>query len=257
MLKRYPFAFSQLMMTLCDLRGAMYADKLDDGIKDSAISAEDLGDLQAQLVLASVLTKELDMDAAFILTERMIKSARFGYTAEELHGELRDLISRIEDQLKSRNFLYVPPKLVDYYRSPMLFGQDVNDKFPAAIADIEDAGKCLAVGSGTSAVMHLMRVMEVGLKALAKALKIKYAPSWEQYLTQIATKIGAKHKTKGIKWKKDEKFYRDVSGDLLTVKQAWRNPTMHIDRRYSVDEAEEIFKAVRALMLRLSAKLTG
>lgn len=103
--------------------------------------------------------------------------------------------------------------------------------------------------------MHLMRVMEVGLKALAKALKIPYAPNWESYLFQIQTKIAAKHKTKGVQWKRDEKFYRDISGDLLTIKQAWRNPSMHIDRRYTVDEAEEIFRAVRALMTRLAAKL--
>ncbi len=103
--------------------------------------------------------------------------------------------------------------------------------------------------------MHLMRVMELGLKALAKALKIPYAPSWESYLSQIQTKIGAKRKTKGVKWKRDERFFRDLSGDLISVKQAWRNPTMHIDRRYSKEEAEEIFKAVKSFMCKLVARM--
>jgi hypothetical protein len=137
----------------------------------------------------------------------------------------------------------------------MLFGQDVHDRFPSALDDIEGAGKCLALGEGTAGVLHCMRVMEVGLRALAGSLGIPYAPSWESYLSQISARIGAKHKTKGVKWKRDEKFYRNVSGDLLTVKQAWRNPTMHVGRKYSVEEADEVFKAVRTFMKQLGTKL--
>jgi hypothetical protein len=48
---------------------------------------------------------------------------------------------------------------------------------------------------------------------------------------------------------------RDVSGDLLTVKQAFRNPTMHVDRKYGPEEAEEIYKAVRRFMERLAVEL--
>jgi hypothetical protein len=97
-----------------------------------------------------------------------------------------------------------------------------------------------------------MRIMESGLTALAGALDIPYAPSWESYLRQISSKIGEDHKKKASKWRRDEKFYRDLSGDLLTVKQAWRNPTMHIDRRYSVEEAEQIFVAASHFMQRLA-----
>jgi len=152
-------------------------------------------------------------------------------------------------------FLFVSPERVRYYQDATLFGQEVNDRFPKAIDDIEDAGKALALGLGTSCVMHLMRVMEEGLKALAKGLKIAYAPSWESYLTQINNKINAQRRTKGVQWRRDEKFYRDVSGDLMTVKIAWRNPTMHIERRYSAEEAEEVFRSVRALMRRLASSL--
>jgi hypothetical protein len=47
-----------------------------------------------------------------------------------------------------------------------------------------------------------------------------------------------------------------LSGDLLTVKQAWRNPTMHIDRKYSVEEAEQILNAAKIFMQRLAAHFT-
>jgi hypothetical protein len=96
--------------------------------------------------------------------------------------------------------------------------------------------------------------MEVGLKALGKALGIPYAPSWESYIRQIADKIGEKHKAKGIKWKRDEPFFREILGDLQTIKIAWRNPTMHIVRHYNPNESEEVFRAVRGFMTLLATR---
>ena len=46
----------------------------------------------------------------------------------------------------------------------------------------------------------------------------------------------------------------DVMGDLQAVKLAWRNPTMHIVKKYSEDEASRIFDAVRGFMQRLASK---
>jgi hypothetical protein len=178
------------------------------------------------------------------------------YSNVALYRDVADLKSRIEDQVKGRVFLFVTPTRAQYYQQPDLFGAEVSERFPKAIDDIEDAGKCLALGLGTAAVMHLMRVMEEGLKGLATSLKIPYEPSWGSYLNKIQSKVSIKPKTKGVQWKRDARFYSDVSGDLLTIKQAWRNSTMHIERRYTPEEAEEIFKSVRALMQRLASKLT-
>ncbi len=150
----------------------------------------------------------------------------------------------------------MPVERVKYFepKAP-LFGLAVQDRFQEASEDIVDAGRCLAFGQGTATVMHLMRVTEVGLKALAAALGIPYASSWEQYLKQIQKQIDAPHPTKTKKWKKSEKFFRDVSGDLMTIKQAWRNPTMHVDRKFYPDEAEVIFGATRTLMQTLAEGL--
>jgi hypothetical protein len=175
--------------------------------------------------------------------------------AEELARLLQDLALRITDELKRKLFFYVRPEFAQYYGQKAAFGEIVNERFPAAIDDIEASGNCLALSQGTATVLHLMRVMEVGLKMLAKALKIPYAPSWESYLKQISTRIDAKHKTKGIRWRRDEHFFRDVSGDLISVKQAWRNPTMHVVRKYSPEDAEEIYKAVRTFMNRMATEL--
>jgi hypothetical protein len=184
---------------------------------------------------------------------RILTSVKNGEGPKAVAGSVRELKIRMKDELNDREFLYVPPAMVKFYKDAALFGKDVNDRFPMAIDDIEEAGKCLALGQGTACVLHTMRIIEVGLKALGNALNIPYAPSWESYLNQISANIAKKHKTKAAKWKRDEKFYRDLSGDLLIVKQAWRNPTMHVDRKYSAEEAEQIFTAAKSFMVRLAA----
>ncbi|RWE78583.1 MAG: hypothetical protein EOS63_17205 [Mesorhizobium sp.] len=125
---------------------------------------------------------------------------------------LETIHSTVENELATILFLRVSTEYIRYHKDPAPFGQRVADAFPLAIRDIEHGTKALTYGLGTSCVFHMMRVMEMGLKVLAKKLGIPYAPSWESYITQIETKITAKHKTKGIKWKRDEPFFRDVLG---------------------------------------------
>lgn len=233
-------------MGLCGLNDAEGGEKISGGMTH---------DIAMWLTMAEIIADELSLDAAAALTNRMSKRLNKGYTYSALYTDVKDLRSRLQDQLTSRVFLFAPENRAKYYKKPSLFGLEVSDKFPKAVDDIEDAATCLALGQGTACVMHLMRVMEVGLKALAKGLKIPYAPSWESYLTQIEARISAKRNLKTAKWKKEEKFYRDISGDLLTIKQAWRNPTMHIERRYDLDEAESILKSVQALMQRMATQL--
>ena len=71
-----------------------------------------------------------------------------------------------------------------FQRSLTLFGTEVAARFPRAIVDIEEAGKCFALGRFTACVFHLMRVVEAGLAAISRSLNIvKHSPTWEAYLT--------------------------------------------------------------------------
>lgn len=164
-----------------------------------------------------------------------------------------DLSSRIADALSATLVYQISPERTRYMKAE-LFGPEVAARFPSAQTDIEDAGKCLAFQRGTACVFHLMRVMEAALKVVARPLGIPYAPSWESYISQITRKIDEKHRHKGVQWKKDEPFFKELLGDFHGVKIGWRNPTMHIVRRYEPEEAEEILIAVRGFMRRLAKK---
>lgn len=202
--------------------------------------------------IVATLTTRMPLPSVVAQGKRVNGMIGRNEAVEDIIRAIQDLENRLFDELCEREFLYVASEKAKFYKEPMLFGKDVNDRFPQAIDDIEEAGKCLALNQGTACVLHTMRVLEVGLKALANALKIPYAPSWESYLNHISAQINTKHKNKTARWKKDEAFYRDVSGDLILIKQAFRNPTMHADRKYSADEAEQIFIAAKTFMCRIA-----
>jgi hypothetical protein len=188
--------------------------------------------------------------------DRLISDlAKDTFTYDAFHSHIEDINRRLEDELSAACVYVLTKEKFKYYSPPApLFGESVHNLFNKASVDISDAGQCLAVNKGTATVFHLMRVMEHGLRALAKPLKIPYAPSWESYLKQINDKIAEKHDKKTRGWKKDELFFKDLAGDLTTIKTVWRNTTMHIQRHYSPEEAGIIFQAVKAFMQRLATR---
>lgn len=199
----------------------------------------------------------LDLRASCVHLLRIVESVQNGaWSYAQLGQALKELELRIADEMDARIYFALRPHQAKYYIAKHAFGEDVAAAFPSAVVNIEEAGKCLALDRATACVFHLMRVMESGLKAASKALGIPYAPSWESHLKQIDAQVQAKYKRKGVKWKRDEPFFRDVSAHLHSVKAAWRNPTMHVVRDYTPEQAEEIFNAVRAFMRHLSTRLS-
>lgn len=193
--------------------------------------------------------------AAELAKEMSKNSSSAGYSNQKYHDDLVVLKRTIIANMRSLRFMKISADYMKYADSRNLWGLSY-DAFPSAVRDMEDAGKCLAYGAGTATVFHLMRVMEAGLKILAARLGIQYAPSWESYLKKIEARFSDDYKNKSSEWKKEEPFYRDIGGDLQLVKFVWRNPTMHIVRNYSQEEAREIHSAVVAFMNRLALRFS-
>ena len=60
---------------------------------------------------------------------------------------------------------------------------EVNDKFPSAAFDIDEAGKCLAIGRSTAAVFHLMRALETAIRAVHQG-KAFFSPEISKMLAE-------------------------------------------------------------------------
>jgi hypothetical protein len=52
----------------------------------------------------------------------------------------------------------------------------------------------------------------------------------------------------------DEQFYSEAASQFGHMKVAWRNPTMHIDKKYDNKEAKRLLDSVEAFLLHLAAK---
>lgn len=178
----------------------------------------------------------------------------------DLAVKVRELRNRIEDELSLCLLLQVAPEKRGTYENADSFGPQVTLKFGSAAYDVEEASKCLALDRSTACVMHLMRVVEAAVDAIAlgvgvPAAAVKGVTTWEHLLKEINDKIRANNTTKVPSWLASRGFYENALAYLHAVKDAWRNPSMHLDKKYTEEEAESIYAAVRNLMRHLAQHL--
>lgn len=159
--------------------------------------------------------------------------------------------------------MYMPRNEAEYFNNQELFGEVVNQKFPKAVEDIKEAGNCYATGNNTACVFHLMRVVEHGLRALAKRLKVKFKSSieletWESIIKAIESEI---HKIitqpKSRKRADDLEFYSGAAAQFRYFKDAWRNHVMHTRTSYDENQAMSVMAHVREFMQHLAIRLKG
>lgn len=177
-----------------------------------------------------------------------------------LNGRIRDLHERMKDELDGRLFLHFPSSKKRYFTlENLLFGEDVAGKFPSAAFDLDEAGKCYALARYTASAFHLMRVMEIGIRAAARCLgvpdPVKPAErNWGAVLRAMDTAI----KAKNGRWARaaaDADFFDETYLALDRVRSVWRNSTMHVESKYTEEEAIDIMDAVRAFMRKLAASM--
>lgn len=183
-----------------------------------------------------------------------------GCTYADMETLLPELMNRIEDESKRLVIMAIEPGHVKYIDDAQFFDPSdpkaakVSVQFPSAAEDVAEAGKCLACGRATACVMHLNRVMEVGLAALANAVGVGSKSDWGKYLKEIDDKLQQRFKASGVRTP-DEQFYAEAYITFDGVRRAWRNPTMHVDKTYTVEHAEEILISLRSFMRHLATKV--
>ncbi len=152
------------------------------------------------------------------------------------------------NELGSAYFKHLNRQQASLYSAKEPFGEKVSAKFSEGVADIEEAAKCLALERSTSCVFHLMRTMELTVQYFGKSLGIERLEmeSWHGILETLKRKIGAVPRSK----RTDE--LNAAQALLHHVKVAWRNPIMHPRESYTLEQAHEIYEAVRAFTAHLA-----
>lgn len=175
-------------------------------------------------------------------------------------ARIDELSRRIHDELSIMKFLHIPIHMQKYFepKAP-LFGANVDIKFVSASFELDESAKCLALGRPTASVFHLMRIMEIGIRATARCLQTpdptKPAErNWGYILGEIRRGIEAKWPGTADRMSGDGALFEELQASLSAVRNPWRNATMHIEKTYTDDEAEHIFVAVRGFMMKLASR---
>ncbi len=195
----------------------------------------------------------------------------------DLWRMFEELRRRVREDLEETVMYSMEPAKVDmfYFRETQgvlkdqlirsspeaLWGQQVCSNFKSAIDDIKGASRCLSLDQGTACVFHLMRVMEVGLRALGKKLNDpkldpKANPSWESILAKCDKELRQPYAQRAPEWQTDPDFFNEATLNLRAVKDVWRNPTMHVEKNYEYEEAVYVWNTVKAFMNHLSTRIS-
>jgi hypothetical protein len=222
---------------------------------------EDKSSLIEELQLMTDKCREIGLEVSALQFEAAIHGLQQRHlTAIQVSQMLVGLGQAIASEMSTHLFLWVPKEKSRYYEQVGLFGEKVTNSFPSAERDIKSAGSCYAENKNTACVMHLMRVLELGLASLAAKLNVTINnPNWHTVIADIETKIAQINGSHaGPNWKADRDFYAAAAKDFRYFKDAWRNHAMHVHEHYDELEARSILDHVKAFMVHLADNgLTG
>ncbi len=223
---------------------------------ESKLSDAHRNDILGRLGLAHQYTEELQLPVTRKRIDRLGQQLHVDQcTYGDVVGSIRDIVGRFTDELENTLLFHIPTdkqQFLENARKEM--GEGIIEKFPEIMFDIEEAGKCLALERGTACVFHLMRIMEAGLRAVAGKLGIDVLANrtWDAMLKKI--KLANEQQHSRDEW---TDFYTEIVAKGYAVKDAWRNNTMHIENKYTLEEAEDIFRAVRGFFRHISTRLAA
>jgi len=212
-----------------------------------------------QLPRAQEICEEIGLAMSALLIKETVQTVdRFTYGS--IGSRFREIRNRIRDELSLCLLLHVPTENREAYENPDPFGDKVTANFSSAAYDIEEASKCLALDRSTACVLHLMRVLETAIDAIAlgvgvKVTAVKAVATWEQLLNMIRDAIQANNKANAPPWAAARPFFESAYAYLHAVKDAWRNPSVHAEQKYTSPEAQRVYTAIKNLMAHLADHL--
>lgn len=130
------------------------------------------------------------------------------------------------------------------------FGLDTVQKFPSIRRDVSDAARCRAYELWTASVMHMMRVSEIGVGALADNLGTPKGASWGATIASVQQALDNQRKIKGDP--KLRQWASETASYLNFVKDAFRNPAMHPEMNFDQNTAISIYDNTRSFMRKLA-----
>jgi hypothetical protein len=264
--------FAELVHDLAQYRWIVYYRK-NDGTIDPKVVAE-LAYTVTQY-LEQCQTMDLAASAACIKKRLglMLRGAYGSMTWEELLTELGVLWDALGPEMSNRRFAYLSDSKaihVDEMLKRKKSGQQLVNpwavawrRFPSAKEDLAEAVYCYALERNIACIFHLMRAAEVGLRGLARRMRVQMPggkrlewAEWAAILREMDKKNDALSQTMKAGPVKDEtlEFNRGCLGQFYGFKDEFRNQVSHKRKSYDQYQAASVLSHVRDFMRKLSAR---
>jgi hypothetical protein len=116
---------------------------------------------------------------------------------------------------------------------------------PECLAEIDEAGKCLAYERSTASGFHILRSVELAIRQYLLAIQGFVMPplnrqNWGEYLDLL----------------KGHGASREVTDHLYNIKDNYRNPLMHPQDTLDMDEAVSLFGVAQSMSEMLVVDMT-
>ncbi len=185
-------------------------------------------------------------------------------TYYELASQLNTLMEAVEDDLKFERFFHYKQDLVrPYMNRSTEWAQALSPgAFPSAADEIAEGLDCYGLEHNTACVFHMMRVAEIGMRALARERQVSFPKhplewaDWENIIDQIDSKAreATAGKSRGPERDAARAFYTAAVAQLRAFKET-RNKIMHMRGSFDELDAQRAINQVRDFMNGLSAKI--
>ena len=210
--------------------------------KDKHLDADDLNSLQEHLSKLLDLCESLDLP----VSKDLVIGAKKDPPQTEREFEL--LTNALYSEAKNKLLIFVPPHRGKYFYAAKFIKEEIKGAFPKAHAEIREAGKSFALERYTATVLHCVRAVEIGLKAMAVALKVENKIpiellEQETLIRQIESKISdMKDGAKGPEKDANQNFYSEAAMQFRYFKDGWRVRAAHARETYDEDQASGIIE---------------
>lgn len=175
---------------------------------------------------------------------------------------LNDIESRFADYIAEIQLFTLSSQEVPFMApaEDLLNSPGFSISYATAAFEVEEAAKCMALGRYTAAVFHAMRMIEIGIRALAKRLGIPdptkaTEKNWSKILASVKAKIDDLWPSNRRLPNSEGMAFEGLYAHLDAIRNPWRNATMHVETIYAPHEALHIIRCAAFFMTEL-AKLT-
>jgi hypothetical protein len=180
----------------------------------------------------------------------------------EARDGLRELRQRAEDDFKGHFFLHLTPDESKQYQEPTKHWEAVASRFYKVKFNIEESGKCFALGRHGAAVFHILQVAEYGVIQIGDLLEVLGdKPGWS-CVARLRRLIDVPFPQRSPLVRKHSKLLENTLPLVAAMKDSWRHRLDHVDNQiiwhdtdFSPEVADEIIKATRGFMRKLAADL--